>query len=131
MRIINFPVEKMKNGVSHESLLDVFDKAVENKKWKEYASEQTDKLNVEKENVIQLERCWKETKRAMRLLRAECARRKWCELYYEMKRDISNFKSENPYLIKAMEKYEVYLPKPSDYMLVRFFVYNQLILLND
>ena len=45
----------------------------ENEWWKQYASEQTEKLNVEKENVIQLERCWKETKRALWLARAKRA----------------------------------------------------------
>lgn len=38
------------------------------------------------------------TNHAMCLLRAECARRKWCELYFR--------KRENPHLIKEMEKYE-------------------------
>lgn len=39
MRIINHPVEKMKNGVSHEEMIKVFDKAAENKKWRDYAIE--------------------------------------------------------------------------------------------
>lgn len=52
------------------------------KRLKEYASEQTEKLNVEKENVIQLERCWKETKRALRLSRVERAKAKAARWYY-------------------------------------------------
>ena len=55
----------------------------ENEKLKEYVSEQTDKLNVEKENVIQLERCWKETERALWIARAKRAIEKiaWFKLW--------------------------------------------------
>lgn len=46
------------------------------------------------------------TRSALCLLRAECARRKWCELYYEKKRDLRALKNENTYITKQMEKYE-------------------------
>lgn len=35
----------------------------------------------------------RQTLRALCMLRAECARRKWCELYYEKKRDLCAFKN--------------------------------------
>lgn len=75
-----------KRGI--ELRADIADATIEKqkaeiKRLKEYASEQTEKLNVEKENVIQLERCWKETKRFVWMSRAKSAEF-WADIWFNV-----------------------------------------------